>query len=280
MLQIQKKAFSNKDSIIASFHNNRYRKPLHIHQFAELVYVIEGEFTVTTSGRHETAKKGDVIIIQPYQPHRFFTDDGKIVNIWMLLFSGSLITDIMSRGEENKKYKTVIFTPSEEVKFLIEHRMFSTSEDPIQINEKESRRIKALLYPIIEEYITKVPLTEEIGNIRSHSLAETLNYMALNFKDNLTLDKVSAAIGYSKSQISHSLSSELSMNFNTLLNSFRIEYARNLILTKDMSMFRIALESGFNCERSFNRAFCKVMDTTPKKYRDNRLALNKRNDKI
>ena len=279
MLQIQKKAFSNRESVIASFHNNRYRKPLHIHQFAELVYVIDGEFTVTASGKHETAKKGDIIIIQPYQPHRFFTDEGKSVNIWMLLFSGSLITDIMNRGVENKKYKTVIFTPSEEIKFLIERRMFSTREEPVQISENESRRIKALLYPIIDEYVTKVPLTDEIANVRSHSLAEALNYMALNFRDDLTLEKVASAIGYSKSQISHSLSSELSMNFNTILNSFRIEYAKNLILTKDMSMFRIALESGFNCERSFCRAFYKVMNTSPKKYRDSHLRLKSSNKK-
>ena len=267
MLQIQRKAFSTKDSIIASFHHNRYRKPTHIHQLAELVYVIDGEFTVTASDKHEIAKKGDIIIIQPYQPHRFFTDDGKTVHIWMLLFSKSFIADIMQDHSSNRRYESVVFTPSDEIKHLIEARMFDSKEELVNVSGIDFRRLKALLYPIIDEYAIKVPIIQHYNNENSHIISSVLTYMSEHFKEDISLESVAAAIGYSKSHISHSISSMLSINFKTLLNAFRIEYARNLLLTKNMSIYMIALESGFGCERSFNRAFLKVIGFPPKEYK-------------
>ena len=273
MLQIQKKAFSTCDSIIASFHNRRYRTPFHMHQMAELVYVMDGEFTVTTDLNKEVAKKGDVVIIQPYQPHGFFTQDGETVKLWMLLFSNSFVTDLILEESANNRYETVIFKPSDAIRQYIEARMFSTDEEKREISGSEFRRVKALLYSVLDEYMSQVRMVNGYDVVNAPAISSVINYISVHFRENITLDVLAAATGYSKSHISHSLSSMLAMNFKSLLNSFRVTYAKHLLITTDMSMYLVGLESGFGCERSFNRAFFQIMKTSPNEYREERLKI-------
>ena len=87
MPEIQKDNFSTENQVKATIKEKRLRIAVHIHQFAELVYIIEGETTVRHDRIQETAKAGDVVAILPYQQHGFFTEDNKKVKYWMLLFS-------------------------------------------------------------------------------------------------------------------------------------------------------------------------------------------------
>ena len=96
---VQTYNFSMADSVRSTFHHSRYRKAIHIHQFAEIVFVLEGSFRVTANGKKSIAKAGDIVIIPPYQPHGFYTETGEEVKIWMMLFSGNLISDISMKNK-------------------------------------------------------------------------------------------------------------------------------------------------------------------------------------
>lgn len=266
MIDIQKKAFSTSDSVMASFRNKRYLMDQHIHQLAEMIYVIDGETTVITQGNRQTAKKGDIIIVPPFRPHGYFTEKDKTVHIWIFLFSNSLIIDLMRSNSDYNSYSTPIFTPSEALKNFVESKMFDSKGKPIHLEEKGIRKAKAILYPVLEEYFDKTFPTTKSGRKSSNSISETINYLSQHFYEKVTLDDVSRAIGYSKSHISHSLSEVMSISFYDLLNSFRIEHAKNLLLTTDMSVMRISYECGFTCERSFHRAFKKEVNMTPGEY--------------
>ena len=268
MLIIQKNNFAIADSVMASFHNSRYVNKAHIHQFSELVYVLDGEFTVISSGRCETAKKGDVAIIQPFQPHGYFTPKGSNVKIWMLLFSNSLINDLFPGRSTYSRYKSCVFTPSDHIKNFIEARTFDTEEQKIELDEAGVRHIKSTLFPIFDEYVSRIPLLEDSKKVNSNAIAETMMYLSEHFKENVSIKDVSRAIGYSESYISRCISEAFDMNFRTLLNSVRIEHAKSLLVTKKSNAFLAGLESGFGCERSFHRAFLSVTGMTPKEYKE------------
>ena len=266
MIPIHKNAFSTSDAVMASFHNERYLMAPHIHQFAELVYIIDGEITVISQGKREVAKKGDMVIIPPFRPHGYYTAAEKTVHIWIFLFSNSLILDLMRNNSNYSFFTNPIFTPSEALRAFVEAKMFDSEEKSVKLEEKGIRKMKSILYPVLEEYFDKASSHVEHQGKRSNSIAETINYLSLHFYEKVTLDDVSKAIGYSKSHISHCLSEFLSISFCDLLNSFRIEYAKNLLLTKDMSVFQISFDCGFSCERSFHRAFKKEVSMTPSEY--------------
>ncbi len=268
MIQTQKKGFSLNDTVIASYHYNKYRKPSHFHQLAEIAYILDGEVTVTTGGRNETARRGDIVVIQPFQFHRYYSEEGKSVNLWLFLFSYSILMNMVEEGEAVYTYDRAVFTPSDEVRQLLVSRMFDTAEEPLLPDVRTSRRIRSFLYPVFDEYLSLARVVNESKKLHAYSILKALEYMSHHFKENISLKSVAQEIGYSESHVSHSFSSMLSVSFRDCLNMFRIEYAKKLILTTNKSIVLIGIESGFNCERSFHRAFFKSINTTPAKYRE------------
>lgn len=268
MIKIQSKAFSTKDSVMASFHGPRYRCPFHLHQLAEIAYVTDGEVMVKTLDKVTVAKSGDMVFVPPYQPHAFFSEDGKEVKIWLLLFSHSLTIDIFGNESTFDRYSSVVFTPSEELRIYISKQLFDTNELLVDISKSELPKIKAIIYPILNEYLQTVSEVGGQSSLRSNTVVDTLKYVSAHFMDeNLTLNDISKAIGYSHSQISHTLNSVLGVNLKTLINSMKIDYAKHLLLFSEKSIYNISVESGFSCERSFHRAFKTVMGTTPLEYK-------------
>lgn len=268
MIEIQKNACFSDDTIIASLHRSRYLMAPHVHQMSELVYVLEGEFTVISPGRQEIARAGDIVIVRPYRPHGYYTEKGKEVGFWMLLFEDTLINDLVYDSHAAKDYSNSVFTPSEELRVFLSTRMIDTNEKKKKLDANELRNIKATLYPIFDEYMTRVPILRENKRIHSNSVAETFRYLSEHFRENVTLKEVASAIGYSESHISHSLSSMTGMNFRSILNSIRISHAKALLLHTSTNVLMVSVECGFATERSFHRAFQALIGMTPSEYRE------------
>lgn len=267
---IQKQNFAITDTIRASFKDGRYLKAIHMHQFAEIVYVMEGELCVKTKQNQTIAKAGDLVVIYPYQYHGFYTEQGNTVKLWMLLFTDTLIMDIIKTEASYEEYEDAVFTPSLALKTFLLDKMIDTQENLHEINMKEKRHLKALLYPIFDEYLNTATVSDHHEKRNSDIINAVLKYAKLNFFNDVTISDCSKTIGYSKSHISHCLSKSLKQTFSEILNSFRISYARNLLRNENMSIFNVGIECGFNCERSFQRAFKNATGMTPKQFRENK----------
>lgn len=264
---IQKANFAITDTIRASFKNERYRKAIHMHQFAEIVYVMEGELCVKSRYNQKTAKAGDIVVIFPYQYHGFYTKNGDTVKLWMLLFTDTLIMDIIRTEASHDEYEDTIFTPSLALKTFIEAKMIDTEEKLHEVSIEEKRYLKALLYPIFDEYLSSTTVSKNHEKRNSDIINAILMYAKMNFFKDVTIQDCSKSIGYSKSHISHCLSKSLNVTFSELRNSFRIGYAKNLLRNENMSILNVGIECGFACERSFGRAFKQATGLTPKQYR-------------
>ena len=91
-------------------------------------------------------------------------------------------------------------------------------------------------------------------------------YIGENFRENLTRSSVGAALGYSPSYISHVIENLPGTSFTSLLNSIRVEYAKDLLSKRDLNVLDIALECGFGSDRNFYRAFKDFTGYSPKEY--------------
>lgn len=274
---IQKDNFSNENQIKSTFKNKKYRVAVHIHQFAEIVYVMDGEVEIRQKGKREIAKTGDIAVIYPYQPHGIYTEDNEHAKIWMLLFSDTLITDIIHSGNAYLGYENTVFTPSEELKTFIESRMIDTGEVLMDLDFTQALNLKALLYPVFSEYLAKkqtpIQLNEALKNkaIAYDTVIRTIIYLRTNFCRDVLISDCSTAIGYSSSYISHCMSKHLGMTFLEFRDNLRINYAKNLLKNDTMSVFMVGTECGFKCDRSFERVFKKITGLTPKQYRTQKL---------
>ena len=275
---VQKMNFSVKENQVkAVFKNRRYRVGVHIHQFAEIIYVLDGEIEIRQKGKREIARAGDIAVIYPYQTHGLYTEDNHRAKLWLLLFSDAIISDIIHSGNAYLGYENTVFRPSEELRAFIESRMIDTKEETVDLNPAALLNLKAMLYPIFSEYLagnqTPIKLNDALKNkaVSYDTVIRTIIYLRTNFCSDVLIEDCSKAIGYSNSYISHCMSKHLGMTFLEFRNSLRIDYAKNLLKNDTMSVFMVGAECGFKCERSFERVFKKAIGLTPKQYREEKL---------
>lgn len=111
-------------------------------------------------------------------------------------------------------------------------------------------------------------------------LTDDENEVVLKIKNLLSLEKVYLENGYSRSDLAKELgvsdatvskliNVHFKKSFPTLLNEYRIEDAKRLLLDTDASVKVIAEDVGFNSLPSFNRAFKDIVKQSPSSYRKN-----------
>lgn len=93
------------------------------------------------------------------------------------------------------------------------------------------------------------------------------NYIEKNYACHITLSEVSNHFGYNPSYFSRIFKENIGDNFLDYTNQVRIEKAKELLLTTNISTQMIAEQVGFNNRISFVRSFKKFTSVNPGEYR-------------
>lgn len=264
-MHIQLQNFGSNSSIKSTYHKGIYQCIERIHQFPEIVYIIDGSVEITVDGKKETAKKGDLAVITPFRAHSFHTPE--YCNIWIGVISNDFVSDFISGNSISTSGERAVFTPSRSLSLYVTEHFPSPSETPtnLEFGAEHYRSIKALAYAVFEEYTRTVPQIRT--PLKKNALATILLYMSEHFREDISLGDVSTALGYTPSYISHCILNLPNMSFSKLLSSLRVDYAKNLLISTNYKMIDVALECGFRTERSFYRAFMEIVGSTPNTYR-------------
>jgi len=260
---VQKSNFGTTSAARCFYKEGQYTFWEHIHQFSEITYVLEGSIEITIDGIKETANSGDIVIVPPLKKHSIETP--KYCKIWSCVFSNDFVLDFISTDELYGGGDKAVFTPSKHLSYFFDNRLIDSEESLIEFTTTTFRMFKLFIHAIYEEYTRTVPHTKSSN--KNSTLATILLYINEHSKENISLKSVSAALGFSAGHISRCISQLNDMNFCTLLNSFRVENAKFLLITTDLKISEITQKSGFPNERSLHRAFIKITGSTPGEYR-------------
>jgi len=125
--------------------------------------------------------------------------------------------------------------------------------------------------------VLNLPIDENIPEDFSYfnSIEEQLipslekNKLYLNSK--FTLKECAKSIGTNEKYLSTYLNKVHEVNFNTFINNFRIQAAKDFLLSEDAEKYTIeaiAQMSGFNSKSSFNSVFKKYSGLTPSEFKN------------
>ena len=261
---VQHRNFGTQSIVKSGVHCPKHDFGNHIHEYSEILYVVEGSIESTVNGKTELLRAGDIAFITPFKVHSTFTPDScKLV---VCVVSNDYVYDMIPKEKLYRGYNTTSFTATPELKCYLDSRFVEIASRLHLLPEKEyTHIIKACVHAILAEFISCAEPGED-GSARSGVLASLLLYLNEHFREDLSLAKVSKELGYAPGYISHCLESLPNMNFSALLNSLRIDYAKKLVCETDLTNVEIAFESGFNSERSFYRAFLRHAGMTPGQY--------------
>ncbi len=87
----------------------------------------------------------------------------------------------------------------------------------------------------------------------------------------LRISTVCESLLTNRTYISKLINDEFEMNFNEFVNKYRVEEAKQLLLSRENNKFTmeyIAQQAGFGSVASFSRVFKEIEGTTPGKYRE------------
>ncbi|MBE6762694.1 MAG: helix-turn-helix domain-containing protein [Ruminococcaceae bacterium] len=248
----------------------KYQKrffPMHNHNYIEFEYVTNGEMTEKLNGSINNMAKGSFHCLDQYDSHCFTTErffefnnisiDIKkipphIINLLRLKpfpYVGKF--DSSSLLKINELFDTIYELQNSNVPFA-EETIYSY-----------------LTLFIIEFLKAGETINCETQNPSYGYIKSAVKYIEKNFQNPITLTEVANYLNIAPTYLSQLFPKFLGCGFTQYLNSYRISIAKELILSSNLSITEIALNSGFGSLCSFSRAFNKYVGCSANVFKKN-----------
>lgn len=111
------------------------------------------------------------------------------------------------------------------------------------------------------------PLTDDEVKDIAHKIDVLLSTKEVFLDPDLTLDRLARKAGIPARQISAAINQMYGRNISQVVNEYRIERAKKLLLSSDKAITQIYLDSGFQTKSNFHREFTRVTQQTPSAFR-------------
>ncbi|MFT4902256.1 MAG: LacI family transcriptional regulator [Lentimonas sp.] len=103
--------------------------------------------------------------------------------------------------------------------------------------------------------------------VQNQQLAKALEYIRRHAAEGPRIDEIAAHAGYSRSVLQRRFRSELNRTIGETILNEKLNIAKQLLLTSELSVNRIAEKAGFNCQEYMGLIFRKHLQQTPVQFR-------------
>lgn len=241
-------------------------------------YVFEGHKHYNYNSHDIKVSKGEYLILN--NGSKITTEVTQGTKGLSLFLSPKLIAEIYhfySSNDSPIKFLEIVYGSSHhKVKNLLNRLVLLHGNDQLVLEQLREDVFIEICEHIVEE---QVAINENFNNlnITKHDTKRALlksiinanDYIQDNFKDTITLDRMSREIGLSKYYL-HRLFREI--NGATpleYLTKIRLENAMNKLQYSRDSIFEIAIACGFDTISYFSNTFKKHMGLSPSQFREN-----------
>lgn len=255
----------------------------HGHPFHELVVIVNGRGRHVTDTEDYPISKGDVFLVRPGTPHAYQnTKDLELINI---LYYPDLLSlpDLDLRGipgyhalfelepalRRQHGFKSRLILPPDQTDHvdalvrLMEHEQ--TAGTP------GSEHMCAAYFMQLKGYIARCYTDSGPANVSAvYRMGEVISYIQTQYHQPVTLQDLAGRASMSVSTLTRMFQRTLGTSPMDYLIRVRIDRARELLRTSDMSVTDIAFTVGFTDSNYFSRMFKKHTRTSPLVYKKQR----------
>jgi len=140
----------------------------------------------------------------------------------------------------------------------------------IEIVKQEEEIETAILDKTIDNKYSHSRLESDTENEIANKIKEVLKNEELYKDTDLTINILAEKINVNRTYVSQVINTYFKVNFNSLINEYRVKYARKLLLENtNLSIEGISKEVGFKSKSVFNCSFKKHMGVTPSVFIEN-----------
>jgi AraC-like DNA-binding protein len=144
----------------------------------------------------------------------------------------------------------------------------------VKQKEYNGRLAKAYMQMILAHVFTYMEIISKESVGTEDIIYNAVEYVAKNFREEITLEKMSYDLCVSKYVLSRMFAKTFHCNFSKYVNGIRLSYAQAILQDSNESITNIALDCGFESQRTFNRVFKERYKMTPREFRNRSMAMN------
>lgn len=125
------------------------------------------------------------------------------------------------------------------------------------------------LYEIISFFSEQFEMIiNSIGySSRDSIIDDIVHYISHNYADNITLENIAPLFGYNSSYLGKIFNQKMNCNFNSYLDSIRIEQSKDLLMSGKLQVYKIAEMVGYRNVDYFHIKFKKHTGMSPAEFR-------------
>ncbi len=224
----------------------------HSHDFYEFEYFLEGSGVCEVNGKEYPFQKGDISFVTPLDIHGYKGDSRvKTLTVHFRL------PDLNQKFLGITNINACVIKSTREMQNAFDILMCQDPEDEFfELLCEKILEIILILFLQITNTTTK--------NVLPRWIYSAIEYINLNFKNNISLKSVSEYAGYSQEYFCRQFKKYVGVSFLNYLTELRVTYAKHLLDNQEITVTNACYECGFQCLRSFNRAFKKKYGYSPK----------------
>ncbi len=219
------------------------------------IYVLDGNLTAVQNNMKLTAQKDELLLIDCYKPHSYFTDSSAHT-LWVH-FDGNNSCEWYSEiaAQRGQKIKCTLKT-AECISNIIKYIKSNQSEYTIS---KE-------LYSLLCNMTNGRTVTRE--NLKTAQIEEAEKFIILNYDKNISIKEIASSAHMSVSYLSKTFKENTGFSPYDYLLRVRLDKAKELLRKTDNSVEIIAYKTGFNSSSNFVYFFKKETGISPLKFRN------------
>lgn len=258
--------------------------PLLSQEYLELKLVTEGQCRMFKDGQECRLMEGDVFFLEPAHRYGILPVEGKRCSILLLCFLPQVLglenSVLRDRARllafpmfepfvrEDAVFRNVLRMPPADFRRVLPHA-FSILHHFFQNETGDSVILKSLFSLLFQEigknYRTMVPELK-----RTHrAVPQVIAYIRGHLDEPLSLDKLALLVRLDPHYLSRLFNRTTGESISRFINRERLELAKLLLSSADLSVTSIVYRSGFGSVGHFNQVFKTAMGVTPSVYKKN-----------
>lgn len=249
-----------KTDLTVKHNNYEVKFSDHLHQYIELLYVYSGAQHIKIDNKDYCVNKGELAVIFPNIVHSYFKAGEEKADELLIMCAPRLLGSLFPDFKNQKPNNPIVSAENidEETLFALTHLK---PENNFQV---KFGYICIILSNLINSMILNVDI--RIPQDLTYKITE---YIENNFTENITRESLAKLFNVNIYYISRIFTNNFKMNLRSYLGLIRCEFAALLIRTTNRTLTDIALDSGFDSIRTFNRVFKDIYGISPSQFKNN-----------
>lgn len=255
-------AYETRNKEISYEIKNSVHVPPHLHEAIEVVYVTKGSVELGVGRELYHMEEGDFGIVFPNLIHHYQVFSSGINKAIYLFIEPAILTSFQ---DDLRKY-----CPQNPVikKSDLKSDVVSAIKSLTKLESENAIMNQAYAQMILAYVLSSTQLVEKEVVGEDNLIYRAVSYVAMNFREQISLDAMAKELCVSKYVLSRMFSKTFHCNFCRYVNKTRLNYARACLENSKYSITDICLDCGFESQRTFNRVFKEEYKITPREYRN------------